>query len=183
MSGPSFEVFTIDLAALARAVGSGDRGLIAAVARPDDPPEVRAATSAILDRGGRVAGGAPLASARVVLRLCRAIGRQIDANTADVLGPESLRAAEAVVAPLRLEASVRDLVATDVVPIPGMPISGEMRFGTIDAGRVRRAYAEWASARPGHPSDDDADSLLAEMLDWLEVASARGESLVGVFWY
>lgn len=183
MSGPSFEVFSIDLELLERAVGSRDARLIAAVRGDDDPAELVAAIDAVLVRGARPFVGDTYSLARVVLRMCRALGRQIDANTADVLSQRSLAAAEAVARPLALGANLAELVATDVVPIRGLPIDADMRFGVIDAARVQAAFPLWSRARPGHPTDDDADSLLAEMVDWLEVASARRESLVGVFWY
>ena len=182
MSGPNFEVFSIDLTRLGAVVGSKDRRLLSTMTRDDDPQELRDAMSAIIVGGLRPLRGEPYSLSRVVLRLCHVIGVRVNGNTADVLHQDSLDAAEKIVRAHKLGLGLYTMVAKGVAPIDGLPVSDEMRFSVVDHVVVRRAHAQWTSASPSHPTDDDADSLLAEMADWLEVAAARGESLVSAYW-
>ena len=177
-----FEVFSVDLAKLDGVVGSRDPKLLAAIATPDDPPELRAAMHAIITSGTRPFGGDPYSLARATLRMLRVVGRRVNANTADLLSSASLAGVTEVSQPLGLAVHVAELVAADIVPIRGLPVDEEMRFGVIEAGRIPDGFARWSSARPADAVDDDVDGLLAEMLDWLEVAALRSESLVGVYW-
>ncbi|MFO0685952.1 MAG: hypothetical protein U0234_28085 [Sandaracinus sp.] len=178
----SFEVLSVDLAKLERAVGSRDSALVQTIAQDEDPPELRDAMRAILVEGRRPFRGDSYSLARVTLRMGRVLGRRINGNTCDLLSQEALDRVAAVETSLRLGVRFEELLATDVVPIAGLPIDEEMRFGVISADRIRAGFAEWSRARPADADDDDADGICAEMLDWLEVASLRGESLVGVFW-
>lgn len=178
----SFEVLSVDLVRFERAVGSRDTALMQTIARGDDPPEMRDAIKSILFDGARPFRGDTYSLARVVLRMGRVLGRRVNGNTCDLLSQRAFDRVAEIEDGLGLDVRFEDLVGTDIVPIAGLPLDEEMRFGTLSPERVRLGFGRWSQARPAHPDDDDADGICAEMLDWLEVASLRGEALVGVFW-
>ncbi len=177
-----FEVFSIDLQALDRVVGSRDQRLVEAIVTPDDPPELRVAMRSIVGTGTRPFVGDAYSLARTTLRICRVVGRRVNANTSDLLNGTSLARVVEITRGLGIDTGVDELVATDVVPIRGLPVDVDMRFGVIDVRRIPEAFAQWSRARPADAHDDDVDGILAEMLDWLEVSAARRESLVGIYW-
>ena len=116
-----FEVFSIDLQALDRVVGSRDQRLVEAIVTPDDPPELRVAMRSIVGTGTRPFVGDAYSLARTTLRICRVVGRRVNANTSDLLNGTSLARVVEITRGLGIDTGVDELVATDVVPIRRKP--------------------------------------------------------------
>ncbi len=180
MSAGTLTIWAVDLARVRAVIGSRQQDWLARLERSDDPQPLRDAARSLVMRGGPPFLGDPRSLAIVLGDIVTAIGVRLPDNAGADLDFSLLESADAVLAREGVGIQASSLVFAGA-PLPGFPEAESLpMLGHLSAEEVRRAGAVLATKILRAP-DARVDHLLGELSDWVEVASARGESLVGIF--